>query len=276
MGDAAEASLPVPVFVKDAAFTPPDLPSYYLLTADGLFLVRRTALFSASVPADGVVGLQPHATGLRLQIPPLPRALIERALGFFRAVYARWRGEGILIMFYAPALRRFVFRAPPQRLTGRYEYGRFRADLQLDYGACERPDAQYVKLGTFHSHGAAGPRHSHIDLHDELYETGLHITAGYVDSSLPEFCAAFVVGRTRFTLAPDDLVPTCRAVRRPPPSWLDQVTVTGATWDDGRRWGSAGARPSAGAVLATPSAGRRRDDDDRADDDRDDGNGSAR
>jgi len=244
-----------PVIVKDAAFAPPDLPSYYLLAADGLFLVRNTALFSSSVRADGVAGLQPHAASLRLQIPPLPRVLIERALGFFRAVYERWRGEGILVMFYAPSLRRFVFRAPPQRIAGRYEYGRFRADLQLDYTACERPGAEYVKLGTFHSHGGASPLHSHIDMHDELYETGLHITVGYVDSSLPEFAAAFVVGRTRFTLAADDLVPAVRSARRPPPSWLSQVTVTCEPWGAPRSWLSDTGRAGGGAPLTAPYTG---------------------
>jgi hypothetical protein len=225
----------LPVTVKDAAFRPPDASTYYVLAANGLFLERETPLFSAAVPVEGgVPGLLPHRARLTLHLPRLPRTLVERALGFFRAVYDRWRGEGILIMFYAPALRRFAFRAPPQRLCGRFEHGRFRADLQLDYGACARPSPEYWKLGTFHSHGSASPAHSGIDMHDELYEAGLHLTAGYVDRAMPEFAAAFVVGRTRFVLAAEDVLPVVRAVRRPPASWLSQVTVACEPWEPRR------------------------------------------
>jgi len=95
-------------------------------------------------------------------------------------------------------------------------HGRFRADLALDYGTCTRPGTDFVKLGTLHSHGHAGPTHSTIDEHDELFETGLHVTAGYVDSRRPEFAAAFVVGRTRFAVPAADVFPPFHAARRAP------------------------------------------------------------
>jgi hypothetical protein len=220
-----------PIFVKDGTFQPPQASTYYLLTADGLYLTRKTELFSASVPADGgVPGLQAHAPALTLRIPRLPRPLFEQAMGFFRAVCDRWQGEGILMMFYAPTPRRFALRAPRQYLSGRIEDGRFRADLSLDYESCERPGPEYLKLGTFHSHAHVSPRHSGLDVHDEWDEPGLHITAGYVDSSLPEFAAAFVVGRTRFAVAPGDILPPFRAVRRPPDEWLEQVVIVEKRW----------------------------------------------
>ena len=223
-----------PVVVKDATFAPLDTPAYYVVAANGLFLERQTPLFSATVPVDGgVPGLMEHEAALVLRVPRVPRALLERSVGFFRAVYERWEGEAILVMFYAPALGRFALRAPPQRITGRLEYGRFRADLCLDYGACEKPGPEYLKLGTFHSHGRAGPAHSSIDMHDELYEAGLHITAGYIDSTVPEFAAAFVVGRTRFRLSPDDVLPRFRTAQRPPQSWMRQITVTCQQWGGG-------------------------------------------
>jgi proteasome lid subunit RPN8/RPN11 len=220
-----------PIFVKDAAFRPPEASTYYLLTADGLYLTRATELFAASVPAEGgVPGLQAHTSVLTLRFPRLPRVLFEQAMGFFRAVCARWQGEGILLMFYAPAQRRFALRAPRQYLCGRVEHGRFRADLHLDYEACERPGPEYLKLGTFHSHADVGPRHSGLDVHDEWDEPGLHITAGYVHSSRPEFAAAFVVGRTRFTVAPSDVLPPFRATRQPPDDWIKQVVIVENRW----------------------------------------------
>ena len=214
-----------PVIVKDDAYAPSDAPIAYLVTQDGLFIVRDTPLFSVSVRVDGVPGLAPHTPYLHLKIPPLPVALVERAIGFFRAVYERWQGEAILILFYEERSRRYQLAAPPQLIRGRFERGRFRAELQLEYGTCERPGPEFVRLGTFHSHGHAGPTHSQVDEHDELYESGLHITAGYVHSSAPKFAAAFVVGRTRFTVAPADIVPPLRAARRWPAAWMDRVVV---------------------------------------------------
>jgi len=224
-----------PVAVKDAAFTPPDAPTYYLLAANGLFVERRTPLFTASVRVEaGVPGLRPHDAHLALHLPRLPRSLLERAVGFFRTVFGRWEGEAILVMFCRPPGDgepwRFAFDAPPQLIRGRFERGRFRADLRLDYKACEKPGPDYLRLGTIHSHGNVGPWHSAIDVHDELYDTGLHITAGYVDSPLPEFAAAFVVGRTRFTVPVDTILPPFRTARRAPESWMSRITVACRTW----------------------------------------------
>ena len=230
-----------PVVVKDDSFCPPEAPTYFVLAQNGLFLVRRSTLFAACVPAEGgVPGLQEHEASLSLNLPRLPQKLLERAVGFFREVYERWRGEALLMIFYAPPQgersARFQLVAPPQLLRGYLDRGRFRAYLHLEYGACDRPGPEYVKLGTIHSHGEVGPAHSAVDAHDELYEAGLHITAGYVSSARPEFEAAFVVGRTRFSLSAESILPPFTAPRRPPPLWMEQVATT-CRWRGGyRNW----------------------------------------
>ncbi len=228
-----------PVAVKDGAFRAPAAPSYYVLAANGLFLVRRTELFTACVPvAGGVPGLLPQEAELHLALPRLPRVLLERAVTFFRDLWQKFEGEGIVVLFLAPPVgerpARYALAAPPQRLRGRFEGGRFRAELRLDYGACERPGPEFRKLGTIHSHGSFGPRHSVIDAHDELYETGLHVTAGYVDSARPEFEASFVVGRTRFAVPVEQVLPRFRTCRRWPPAWMERVTLACNGWGDAR------------------------------------------
>ena len=236
----------VPVVLKDDAFAPPDDETYYVVAGNGFFLERRTALYTASVPVQGgVPGLLPHDAALELRLPRrLPRTLVERALGFFRTIHHRWDGEGILIMFYAPPAGdrpvQYRFEAPPQTIRGRVERGRFRADLRLEYGACDRPGEQWLKLGTFHSHGPVGPRHSAVDAHDEVWETGLHLTAGYVSSSLPEFEAAFVVNRTRFALRVDELMEPTRTARDFPKRWMERITVVEDRNVDEGRHGDAG------------------------------------
>src|SRR5437870_5525263 len=214
-----------PVVLKDQAFRPPEgAGTYYVLAANGLFLERQTPLFAATVPvAGGVPGLGAHQAALRLRFPPLPRALLERTLGFFRAVYERWQGEAIVLLFYAPGAergRRFALRVPPQTIHGRVTGNRFRAELRVEYVACPRPAPHFVKLGTIHSHADVGPTASTLDADDERDETGLHIVVGYVHTAAPAFTAAFVVGRTRFAVPPPLVLPPVRRLRPPPPAWL--------------------------------------------------------
>lgn len=225
-----------PVVVRTEEYEPPrDVGTYYVLAANGLFLERHTALFSASVPAPaGVPGLSPHQRRLVLRLPRLPSVLVERAVGFFRGVWARWEGEGILLIFYAPALRRFALGAPPQLLTGRIEHGRFRADLRLDYLSGEAPGPEFLCVGSMHSHGNFAARHSAVDAHDEGFEAGLHVTVGCVQRARPEFETSFVVGGCRFPLAPTSVLGAFEQARQPPRCWYAAIVTRchGARVDD--------------------------------------------
>jgi hypothetical protein len=244
----------LPVVLNDGRSVRPAAGAFYVLAGDGLYFEHETPIFHACVRVDGgVPGLAPHGPSLVLRLPRLPQGLLERAVGFFRAVHDRCGGEAILLMFYAEKTRRFAFVAPPQVVSGRFERGRFRADLRLAYETAEPPGPGYLRLGTFHSHAWAGPRHSVIDEDDEISEPGLHLTAGYVNTTRPEFAAAFVVGRTRFGVSVADVLPAFRVARRPPAAWLEQVLVqcepasrreawTGSGWGNG----SGGLLPDGG------------------------------
>lgn len=229
-----------PVLLKDDAFTTPDADTSYVIAGNGLFLERRTELYAATVRVDGgVAGLLPHEARLDLRLPrPLPRSLVETALGFFRSVYERWEGEAVLFLFYAPAAdgrrARYRVEAPPQTIRGRVEHGRFRADLRLSYGPCARPGPEWRKLGTMHSHAELSPRHSLVDEHDELFETGLHVTVGYVGSTSPEFDAAFVVAGTRFPVPPEQVLEPAHTSRAWPPEWLERIRVVEERRTDGK------------------------------------------
>ena len=236
---AMKAAPLVPVVLKDDAFTPPDAEAYYVVAGNGFFLTRRTDLYTATVPVGGgVPGLRPQEARLDLRLPRrLPRPMIESALGFFRAVWDRWEGEAILVVFYAPPTAgrpvRYRLAAPPQKIRGRMEHGRFRAELRLEYGACPRPGDEWRKLGTFHSHGSLGARHSMIDEVDERWETGLHVTAGHVKASPPEFEAAFVVNGARFPIPVDDVLERTRAARGWPKAWMERIEVIEERWEHG-------------------------------------------
>jgi hypothetical protein len=230
-----EARALFPVVVKDRPLSPPpEADAYYVVAENGLFLVRRTPLFTAAVAVDGgVPGLLPHGQSLEIRAPRLPRVLVERAAGFFRTVYERFEGEGILVMFYAPALRRYALVAPPQVLTGEFDGGRFRADLRLDYGLCEKPGPEWVRWGTFHSHCELAPYHSQTDVDDEIGEPGLHVTAGYLHRARPEFAASFVVNATRFPLHPAEVLAPFGNYRRPSAAWLEKIVIRARGFGNG-------------------------------------------
>lgn len=234
-----------PVVIKDAAFTPPAGDTWYVVAENGIFMERTTDLYRATVRVDGgVPGLLPHEPRLELLLPKLPRALVEQAVGFFREAHRRWDAEAIVVMYYLPSdgerPLRYQFVAPPQTIRGRWDYGRFRADLHLDYRAATAPGDGWRKLGTFHSHGHLSPRHSAVDEHDELFETGLHLTAGYVDSPRPEFAVAFVVNGQRFRIPPERVMTPFRSVRPWPEAWLEQVKVVEERWGRASGYGSTG------------------------------------
>ena len=83
----------LPIYLKDRDFTPPADTIYYLLSRDGLFLVKRTPFFEAVVPATGIPWLESQEAEVLLTAPPLPAALLLQAVAFFRAVYTRYAAK---------------------------------------------------------------------------------------------------------------------------------------------------------------------------------------
>ncbi|MGC2432688.1 MAG: hypothetical protein WA433_02815, partial [Desulfobaccales bacterium] len=50
----------LPIYLKEHDFSTPEEPIYYLLTRQGLFLVKRTPFFEATLPAAGIPWLAPQ------------------------------------------------------------------------------------------------------------------------------------------------------------------------------------------------------------------------
>jgi hypothetical protein len=183
----------LPIYLKDQDFSPPDDPIYYLLTRDGLFLVKRTPFFEAAVPAGGIPWLESMAPGVKLTAPPLPAELLLRALAFFRAVYARHRAEAVALLAWREAGRAYELVIPHQTVGGGH----------CDYEVRDFP-AGLTRLGTIHSHAAIGAFHSERDDADERFEDGFHLTVGNLDGDLTLSCSVVVQGY-RGRIAPEHL-----------------------------------------------------------------------
>ncbi len=183
----------LPIYLKDQDFTTPDDPIYYLLTRDGLFLVKRTPFFEAAVPVTGIPWLETMEPGVRLSTPPLPASLLLQAVAFFRAVYSRFRSEAVALLAWRQASRTYELVIPHQSVGGGH----------CDYEVRDFP-AGLTRLGTIHSHAGLEAFHSERDDSDELYEDGFHLTVGNIDGDLTLSCSVVVQGY-RGSLPPEAL-----------------------------------------------------------------------
>jgi len=173
----------LPIYLKDQDFIPPADSIYYLLTRDGLFLVKRTPFFEAIVPATGIPWLEPQGTEVHLNAPPLPATLLLSAVAFFRAVYTRFRSEAVALLAWREATRTYELVVPHQTVGGGH----------CDYEIKEFPTG-LTRLGTIHSHAAVEAFHSLRDWQDERFEDGFHLTIGNLDADLTLSCSVVVQG----------------------------------------------------------------------------------
>ncbi len=183
----------LPIYLKDQDFTSPDDPIYYLLTKDGLFLVKRTPFFEAVLPAAGIPWLESQEPGVRLTAPLLPADLLLRAYAFFRAVYLRYQSEAVALLTWREADHTYELVIPHQTVGGGH----------CDYEVRDFP-AGLTRVGTIHSHAALDAFHSERDDADERFEDGFHITVGNLDAA-PTLACSVVVQGYRAPLVPERL-----------------------------------------------------------------------
>lgn len=220
-----------PIYIKDREpFPSPRESTYFLIAQDGVYLVKRSAVFEAITRYDGSMpGLASQQAQLQLNLPPLPQDVVETVVGFFLHVYKQYGTEAVVVLFYS-TVSGFHVEAPPQQVS---LWGTGCDNLvgyHVRYGACQRPQ-EYLQLGTIHSHGALPATHSHVDKFDEQHQEGLHITVGDVQAPHPSFSAAFVANGHRFQLAPQQVIAGYARPRLPAPArWLAQVSFRTSTY----------------------------------------------
>jgi PRTRC genetic system protein A len=211
----------IPTFFKDAGFAEPAAPLYYLVAGNGLFLVRRTGLFTSISRASGVAGLEEQKPELVLRFGKIPRAMMERIYGFLKWAWREWESEAILFLYYSPETGKFLLDAPPQTIFLYRRMGRWNAEGRVAYRTLARPES-YVKLGDVHSHGDLPAFFSAQDDRDDL-EEGLKIVMGRMDRERPEVEVSFVAAQRRFPLRPEDVLEGFSAAVPPPRQWIERV-----------------------------------------------------
>lgn len=191
--------LSTPVYLKTADNDPwPEDKMFYLLTSSGLFLCRNHPWFrscSRAPEGRGPSDLAEQKAELVPNYPVVPRALVEKAVAFFRQVYDQHQWESALILVFNRSTQAVELLCPKQ---------------EVNYGAVhyEIPTlAPHLALiGDFHSHCNFSPEPSMTDENDELNRPGLHLIAGYIQDPRPQFHCIVVADGTRFKVIDHDLV----------------------------------------------------------------------
>jgi PRTRC genetic system protein A len=215
----------IPLHLKAGGMEEPTAATYYLVAANGAFLVRRTELFASVTKARSVVGLEEQAESLTLSFPRLPRHLLEITYGFFRLVHRRLRGEAIVFIYFSRALNEFRFEAPPQVLTRHRTRRGWRTAGKVEYRTLPRPDG-FLKLGDVHSHGDCAAFFSATDDRDDAAEDGLRIVMGRLHQPKPDVQVSFVINRTRFPLDVNDVLEEFSEPAAPPQRWIRRVSCS--------------------------------------------------
>ena len=181
-----------PVYLKEAGLRPPGDAIYYLVTRDGLFQVKETAAFRSAVRVEGLGWLEGQREEIAWKLPPVPGALLARAIGLFREVYRRHESEAIVLLHYDPGAGRYTLAVPEQYVAGGH----------LAYEIGPTPPG-LLRVGTIHSHGGAEAFHSELDDWDERHDDGLHVTVGDLDGPVTLSSSLVVDGRRFPILARD-------------------------------------------------------------------------
>jgi len=205
----------------------PDDTFFYVMTGDGLFVCRNHKFFRSCVPARRwPSALARQDTFLKVAYPKMPRAMIERIVGFFSVVADMHNSEaGVLLAWDEPAQRLHVVVPDQVATVSRNWYGDvFPIGLKYEWPA-DLPDG-WVILGDVHSHVDHWPNPSYIDDLDETHRAGVHVVIGRIRSEPPEFHIEAVVDGQRFVLRPDQIMEDYRCRRdKFPRAWLDKVKI---------------------------------------------------
>lgn len=212
----------IPTHLKTGEFHDPDDPLYYLVAANGCFLVRKNGLFTSVTAVTGIPGLEAEQAGLWCGFGKVPRRLMETVYGFFDWAFREWESEAVVCLFYDPVKRSILAQAPPQTIFRYRAAGRWFTEGRVEYDNISRP-AHLLKLGDIHSHGDLPPFFSSKDDEDD-HEDGLRIVMGNLHRAKPDVCASFIASGVRFILDSRNVIEEFSRPAPPPAAWIQSVS----------------------------------------------------
>lgn len=164
----------------------PDNP-YYVVASDGILSRKNTAMGVVTIKEKyfpkHLAKSEIKTGSLKFSMEPLPKAIIERAFGFFRHVFKERDAEAEVLILFNENTKQYQLFAPHQEtdLTG----------VESIYDPADIPDG-FIVVGSIHSHCDFGAFHSSTDELDASDFNGIHITMGHVDA-VPDFAVMVTI-----------------------------------------------------------------------------------
>ena len=190
-GNHAMSSLPI---YKAGDDIPANEKYYYLLGEDGIFMHKTTHFYAVTIKVDTIGGLGKIKEQLVLSenFKMIPWEIIKEALDFFRAVYAKHKSEGIVLLGFNKETNAWFLIPVEQEVEGAH----------VDY----KINGSKGAVGTIHSHPSFGAFYSATDDHDDKQFDGIHIVLGQITDEIPKIEASAVVNGNRFEFKPEQLI----------------------------------------------------------------------
>ena len=231
--------LSAPVYLKtDKDMEWPKDKFFYLLAKEGLFKCRSTAWTESCVPVEkGPSDLASQSKFLRLSYPQLPKALVERVVGFFRLIADKQNSEAAAIWVWNKLTEEVELLIPDQigingSPTNKEPHG-WPMDVKYETPKNLPPHLQII--GDIHCHVDGSAYASGTDTDDEVHRPGIHIVVGHIFTKPTFFCEAVCDG-SRFSV--DDLSLVWEGFDKMdtasvPPEWIAKVKLEEKKWNIG-------------------------------------------
>ena len=221
-----------PILIKRDAETtwPEDERLFYLLSRDGLYRCRQTEFFRSCVKVeDGPSELERQTSFFEPRFPTIPRALIERAVGFFSEVADLHGSEAAALFALDQGTGRVELIVPEQTATMGALHSRRPYPVGVHYRMpTDLPD-DWVVFADIHCHVDYAAYASHTDKEDELHSAGLHVVVGRISDEPPQFHVEAVVDGHRLTLESSQIMEGYhRRATDVPREWVDRVEIAPA------------------------------------------------
>jgi hypothetical protein len=162
-----QITFPIVIKKKGVPFQPPDASLYYILAADGWYVVKKNKMYETCSKVDHAVpGYEPQKEYCRTSMPVIPNEIMDKVMSFFRRVHDDLGGEAIVELFYEPDSGEWLASPPwqgiPQSSHSAYSGmgSMFGMDVGWSSGSGKAPD----------KYGTAFEEHADISATEKKWE----------------------------------------------------------------------------------------------------------
>ena len=185
-----------PIYLADRSNMDPKDDICYIVAKNGLFVKKKLGVIESVTPVSDVPDLEHEVVAYaRMNLPKIPKQIFCSVFCLFRKVYEMYHSECNALLFYNEKKKKFKVGVPYQKVS-------YTGVAAIKMGS----PPNYITVGSIHSHSNFTAFHSGVDVLDEEYTEGLHITIGDIDKDQFSIVASIVSNRKRFKVDPLDFI----------------------------------------------------------------------